>query len=87
MNTPQTECITLSYREGSSDKVYQASIEPNGGLFVVNFAYGRRGSTLTTGTKTQNPVDHDSARNIYDKLVREKKAKGYTAGPSPTFAS
>ena len=36
--------VTLYYREGSSDKVYQTAIEPAGELFVVNFAYGRRGS-------------------------------------------
>ena len=84
MNATQTERITLYYREGSSDKVYQASIEPQGELFLVNFAYGRRGSTMTTGTKTQTPVDYDSAKNIYDKLVREKMAKGYTEGPDGT---
>ena len=38
---------TLYYREGSSDKVYQAAIEPAGSQFVVNFAYGRRGATLS----------------------------------------
>src|ERR1035437_4825241 len=84
MNMTQTERITLYYREGSSDKVYQASIEPQGQLFLVNFAYGRRGSTMTTGTKNQTPVDYDSAKSIYDKLVREKKAKGYTEGPEGT---
>jgi bifunctional non-homologous end joining protein LigD len=84
MNATQTERITLYYREGSSDKVYQAAIEPQGELFVVNFAYGRRGSTMNTGTKTQTPVDYDSAKNIYDKLVREKQAKGYTEGPDGT---
>ena len=84
MNASQTERITLYYREGSSDKVYQASIEPQGELFLVNFAYGRRGSTMNAGTKTQTPVDYDSAKNIYDKLVREKKAKGYTEGPDGT---
>src|ERR1039458_3537507 len=84
MNTPQTERITLYYREGSSDKVYQAGIEPQGELFLVNFTYGRRGSTMNTGTKTQTPVDYDSAKNIYDKLVRDKKAKGYTEGPDGT---
>src|ERR1019366_495673 len=84
MNTTQTEHITLYYREGSSDKVYQASIEPQGELFLVNFAYGRRGSTMSTGTKTQTPVDYDSAKSIYDKLVRDKKAKGYTEGPEGT---
>jgi bifunctional non-homologous end joining protein LigD len=81
LNTPQTKRITLYYREGSSDKVYQASIEPRRELFVINFAYGRRGSTLQTGTKTPEPVDYDSAKKLYDKLVREKKAKGYTEGP------
>lgn len=74
------ENITLYYREGSSDKVYQASIQPQGYGFVVHFAYGRRGSTLTTGVKTPMPVDHPQAKAIYDKLVREKTAKGYTPG-------
>ena len=84
LNTAQTERITLYYREGSSDKVYQASIEPQGEGFVVNFAYGRRGATMNTGTKTQTPVDYDSAKKTCDKLVREKKAKGYTEGPDGT---
>ena len=80
----QTERITLYYREGSSDKVYQTSIEPKGELFVVNFAYGRRGATLQTGTKTSSPVDYQTAKNTYDKLVREKTAKGYSPGPDGT---
>lgn len=71
---------TLYYQDGSSDKVYQATIEPKGSGFVVNFAFGRRGSTLNTGTKTQNPVDLPSAEKIFDKLIREKMAKGYTEG-------
>ena len=82
--SPQTQRITLYYREGSSDKVYQASIEPAGELFVVNFAFGRRGSTLNTGTKTQTPVDYDTATRIFTKLVNEKRAKGYTEGPEGT---
>src|ERR1051326_5148063 len=80
----QTERITLYYREGSSDKVYQASIEPKGEMFVVMFAYGRRGSTRNTGTKTSAPVDYQTAKNPYDKLVREKAAKGYSPGPDGT---
>src|SRR5438034_7784905 len=83
-NASSTERMTLYYREGSSDKVYQASIEPQGELFVVNFAFGRRGSTLQTGIKTSEPVDFDSARKIYEKLIREKRAKGYTEGPEGT---
>ena len=74
------EHITLYYRQGSSDKVYQASIEAKDGGHAVIFAYGRRGTTLTTGTKTQTPVTYAEAKRIYDKLVAEKTAKGYTPG-------
>jgi bifunctional non-homologous end joining protein LigD len=84
MNPPSAEQATLYYREGSSDKVYQCSIKPSGELFVVNFAYGRRGATLTTGTKTSSPVEHGVAKKIFDKLVQEKTAKGYTTGENGT---
>jgi bifunctional non-homologous end joining protein LigD len=76
--------VSLYYREGSSDKVYQAAIEPAGNQFVVHFAYRRRGSALTTGTKTSAPVDYATAKQIFAKLVREKKAKGYTEGEDGT---
>ena len=78
------EQITLYYREGSSDKVYQTCIEPKDGGYVVNFAYGRRGATLSTGTKTAEPVDYTTAKRIYDRLVAEKTAKGYTPGADGT---
>jgi len=84
MTAPQTEQITLYYREGASDKVYQAALEPSGEGFVVNFAYGRRGATLNTGSKTSSAVDYDTAKLIFDKLVREKMAKGYTPGENGT---
>jgi len=80
--TAQGEHVSLYYREGSSDKEYHASIEPSGGGFVVNFAFGRRGSTLQTGTKTVTPVDYATAKKVFDKLVASKKAKGYTPGTS-----
>jgi len=78
------ESTTLYYKEGGSDKVYQASITPRDGGFVVQFAYGRRGTTLQTGTKTQAPVPYDQATKIFDKLVQEKTAKGYTPGEDGT---
>jgi bifunctional non-homologous end joining protein LigD len=84
LTAPPAERVTLYYREGSSDKVYQAAIEPQGEKFVVKFAFGRRGSTLNTGTKTQTPVDYDTAKKIFTTLVNEKKAKGYTEGPDGT---
>jgi len=77
MNTEQLQHIDLEYREGTSDKVYRAAIEKTNSGFVVNFAYGRRGSTLNTGTKTTQPVPYDEAADIYEKLVRSKTAKGY----------
>jgi bifunctional non-homologous end joining protein LigD len=78
------ETITLYFKQGSSDKIYQASIEPKDGKFIVNFAYGRRGATLQTGTKTSAPVDYATAKGIYERLVREKTAKGYTPGEDGT---
>ena len=84
MNAVTAERVTLYYREGNSDKVYQAAIESKGDQFVVNFAYGRRGGTLSTGTKTGTPVAYETAKRIYTKLVSEKKAKGYTEGENGT---
>ena len=78
------QSVSLYYREGSSDKEYHASIEAKDGGYAVNFAYGRRGSTLSTGTKTNAPVDLQTATKIFDKLVAEKKAKGYTEGAAGT---
>ena len=78
------EHITLYFRQGSSDKVYQANIESKGDGFIVAFAYGRRGATLTSGIKTQAPVEYNEAKRIYDKLIAEKTAKGYTPGADGT---
>jgi bifunctional non-homologous end joining protein LigD len=80
----EPEKVTLYYRQGSSDKVYSVAIEPSGPGFVVNFAYGRRRGTLQTGAKTTSPVDHAEAKKIFDKLVKEKTAKGYTPGEDGT---
>ena len=77
MKTEQLSHIELEFHEGASDKVYRAGIEEADGGFVVNFAFGRHGTTLNTGTKTTRPVPYDEAASIYEKLVRSKTAKGY----------
>ena len=77
MNTIPITSISLHYREGASDKVYQAAIEPKGDGYVVSFAYGRRGNTLNTGVKTDVPLPLETAIKVYDKLVASKVAKGY----------
>ncbi len=38
------EQITLYFKQGGSDKIYQAAIEQRDGGCVVTFAYGRRGT-------------------------------------------
>jgi bifunctional non-homologous end joining protein LigD len=80
------ESISLFYKEGNSDKVYQAQLLQQGTEWVVNFQYGRRGSTLATGTKTNSPT-YQIAKDAYDKLIRSKMAKGYTEDSSGTVYS
>jgi bifunctional non-homologous end joining protein LigD len=71
------ERASLFFKEGSSDKVYEASVEPDGPGFSVRFAYGRRGATLTTGAKTKAPVSREEAIRVFTALVKSKTDKGY----------
>jgi bifunctional non-homologous end joining protein LigD len=77
-----TEQISLYYKDGSSDKEYHAQIETADGGHIVNFQYGKRNTTLATGCKTSKAVPLEEAQKIFNKLVKEKKAKGYTEGES-----
>lgn len=71
------EQISLHFLGGGSDKVYFAQIKELGvNSYQVDFQYGRRGSSLTTGAKTSG-VDLATAKKVYDKLVKEKTGKGY----------
>lgn len=79
-----TPTATLYYRAGASDKVYQAAVERRGDGYVVTVSYGRRGGTMSTGTKTASPLPYEAAVKIYEKLIREKMAKGYTPGETGT---
>lgn len=76
------EQVSLYYKDGGSDKVYHAQIEPKDDGYIVNFQYGKRNSTLATGCKTAAPVQLDKAQAIFNKLKKEKEAKGYTTGES-----
>lgn len=79
--------ITLGFKSGSSDKVYIVELHQAGNnRFLVNFEYGRRGQALQTGTKTSSPVSERQARSIFDRLVDEKKRKGYTETRSASAA-
>lgn len=74
------EQSTLYFKEGGSDKVYHAQINAVDGGFTVTFSYGRRGSALKDGAKTNAPVPREQATRIFSKLVSVKQAKGYTPG-------
>lgn len=79
--------ITLYKTEGKSDKVYQVSIKQSGEGYLVEYQNGRRGSTLRSGLKTENPVSIESAEAIYNDTVKAKTKDGYTADVSGTSYS
>lgn len=74
---------SLSFQEGSSDKVYHIrivecpSLLGTPSLYHVEFQYGRRGNKLVSGTKTVHPTTFHDAQEIYSKVLQEKIAKGY----------
>ena len=72
--------ISLYFCQGSSDKEYHIQLIKTGEAYIVNFQFGRRGSTLQTGTKTSSPVSLQQAEKIYNALLKSKTAKGYQEG-------
>lgn len=95
------EGVDLWCNQGTSDKVYNITLEDvGGGQFVVNAHNGRRGSTLTPQVKTPSPVAYAQAKRVFDRVESEKVAKGYhvtgrtgnqasaaQASPAPTSPS
>jgi bifunctional non-homologous end joining protein LigD len=83
--------ISLFFCEGKSDKVYHLQLDKVSSGYVVNFQYGRRGSSLNSGTKTNVPVSQEDANKIYTKVLNEKLSKGYqeceTTSPTVTPVS
>jgi bifunctional non-homologous end joining protein LigD len=75
------ETVTLYMREGSADKVYRVSLKLDGDKHYVPFEFGRRGSSMQTGDKCGSGASYEKAKAAYDKVVKEKKAKGYRPGP------
>ncbi len=69
--------VSLFFKQGSSDKLYNVEMVEDGNGYLVNFSYGRRGSTLKSGTKTSSPVDKEKAEKLFDQLVKSKCSKGY----------
>ena len=83
--------VVLYYNDlsvgGTSDKEYRTQIVKNGSGYQVTFQFGRRGGTLQSGVKTNEPVTLEEAEAIFDKLVREKTSKGYRENHGETSAA
>jgi bifunctional non-homologous end joining protein LigD len=84
MTTPAEQHISLFYTEGSSDKEYHVHLVQKDSGWVVNFEYGRRGSALRSGTKTKDPIDFETAKKTYDKVVHGQLKDGYTESNTGT---
>lgn len=70
------ESASLFYKSGASDKEYHLQLVEEAGGCLVNFQYGRRGSTLLNpGCKTKAPVSEEAARKVFNKIVAEKTSE------------
>lgn len=68
----------LFFQEGTSDKLYHATIFEDAGAYTVKVKWGRRNAKLNEGTKALK-VTLAQAESTFDRLVREKTGKGYQA--------
>ena len=70
--------ISLYYRRGNSDKVYNILFESNHGAhpYSVTAEYGRRGSVLRQQLKYLGS-SRALAQGYYDAVLAEKTGKGY----------
>ena len=76
---PEAEShVYLRFKAGSSDKDYQVHLVKEGSGWVVNFAYGRHGAAMQTGTKTSKPKPFLEAYKTFSDVVKKQQAKGYT---------
>jgi len=72
----QTERAELYFRQGSSDKVYHLQLQNAEDQWSVQAHWGRRGSVLQSDVKARG-VPYEEAKRVYDRILREKTAKGY----------
>lgn len=74
--------VALFCKEGSSDKEYRLWLKKGDSGWIVEYANGKRGKTLTHGLKTKVAVDYETALAAYLKVVKEKTKDGYTTEES-----
>lgn len=73
--------VRLWMKEGRSDKIYEVDLvdleRADDARYLVNFRYGRRGTSLRDGTKTSSPVARANAEKLFDSVVVSKINDGY----------
>jgi len=73
------ERIHWRFQDARSNKDYITSLERAGELWIANYAFGAHGATLKPGTKmAKGPGTYAQAKKVYDSMVRERLAKGYS---------
>jgi predicted DNA-binding WGR domain protein len=70
------ESVTLYYKNGKSDKVYEIELLERARDYVVRARYGRRGSVLRSIDKWKGTNIYD-AEDAYNTLIDEKQGEGY----------
>jgi hypothetical protein len=80
MQTTTIQSTSLHYREGNSDKVYQAAIEPKDDGYIVTFAYHPPFPRLRSG---HPPFQRPSPQKQFpsnDAFVRLDQQRGLVLG-------
>lgn len=72
----QPESANLAYKDIRSDKTYALSLSQCETGWTVMAQFGRRGSTQQVDVKVERS-EYEPAKKIYDRVLREKLAKGY----------
>lgn len=70
--------VTLRFVQGSSDKQYTVTLQSNGAAYDVVASWGRTGSTVQTAVKNTSPLQLEEATAVAERLLNEKRRKGYT---------
>ena len=79
--------VSLYNTEGGADKVYTLWLEPATSGWTVEAQWGRRGGPMQAGAKTPKTVSREDAEKVYEKTLKEKRAKGYHEGEdAPAFS-
>lgn len=79
--------VSLFCTEGNSNKQYTVWMEKSGSGWLVNFQFGPVGGWVQGGTKTPSPVSRAQAEKVFEGLLKQKRAKGYSEGEdAPAFS-